>query len=138
MSVGEAPRAIRDEPKPTTGSAFGPFRHPAFTVIWTASIVANIGTWMYTATSGWLMTNLDPDPLTVSLVQVVKGGPRAKDLAWPPGATQNRRCLARAQGGAPPERVILSIAFSAEMNNIYLKYILSRSANGMERDRKPG
>jgi hypothetical protein len=22
---------------------------------------------MYTATSGWLMTNLDPDPLTVSL-----------------------------------------------------------------------
>ena len=38
-------------------------------------IVANIGTWMYTATSGWLMTNLDPDPLTVSLVQVAASLP---------------------------------------------------------------
>lgn len=72
---GEAPRAIRDDQKSATGSAFGPFRHPAFTVIWTASVVANIGTWMYTAASGWLMTNLDPDPLTVSLVQVAASLP---------------------------------------------------------------
>ena len=70
MSAGENPRAIRDDPKTTTGSAFSPFRHPAFTVIWTASVAANIGTWMYTAASGWLMTSLAPDPLTVSLVQV--------------------------------------------------------------------
>ena len=75
MSAGEAPRAIRDDPKPTTGSAFSPFRHSAFTVIWTASVVANIGTWMYTATSSWLMTSLDPDPLTVSLVQVAASLP---------------------------------------------------------------
>jgi hypothetical protein len=32
--------------------------------------VSNIGTWMYNAASGWLMTSLDPDPLIVSLVQV--------------------------------------------------------------------
>lgn len=49
MSAGEAPCAISDDPKPTIGSAFGPFRHPAFTVIWIASVVANIGIWMYTA-----------------------------------------------------------------------------------------
>ena len=66
-------------------SAWGPFRHPAFTVIWTASIVANIGTWMYTAASSWLMTNLSPDPLIVSLVQVAASLPIFL-LAIPAGA----------------------------------------------------
>jgi MFS family permease len=51
-------------------SAWGPFRSTAFTVLWTATVVSNIGTWMYNAASGWLMTSLDPAPLTVSLVQV--------------------------------------------------------------------
>ena len=85
MSTGEAPRAIRDDPKLTTGSAFSPFRHPAFTVIWTASVVANIGTWMYTAASGWLMASLAPDPLTVSLVQVAASLPMFL-IAIPAGA----------------------------------------------------
>ena len=60
---------------PESGSAWSPFRYPAFTVIWTASVVANIGTWMYTAASGWLMTGLNPDPLIVALVQVAAGLP---------------------------------------------------------------
>ena len=51
-------------------SAWSPFRSTAFTVLWTATVVSNIGTWMYNAASGWLMTSLDPAPLTVSLVQV--------------------------------------------------------------------
>ena len=49
------------------------FRHSAFTVVWLATVVANVGTWMYNAASGWLMTSLNPDPLTVSLVQVASG-----------------------------------------------------------------
>jgi MFS family permease len=57
------------------GSVFGAFRHPAFAVIWTATIVANTGSWMYSAASGWLMTSLDPDPLIVSLVQVAAAAP---------------------------------------------------------------
>src|SRR5271168_1444323 len=48
-----------------------PFRQTAFAVIWTATLVANIGGWMYSAASGWLMTDLDPNPLIVSLVQAV-------------------------------------------------------------------
>src|SRR3977135_3222024 len=52
------------------GSAWSPFRHATFTVLWTATVVSNIGTWMYNAASGWLMTSLNPDPLIVSLVQV--------------------------------------------------------------------
>ena len=46
-----------------------PFRHPAFAVIWTATLVSNVGGWMYSAASGWLMTSLNPDPLIVALVQ---------------------------------------------------------------------
>src|SRR5215211_3838017 len=54
----------------TTSSAWSPFRHAAFTVLWTATIISNIGGWMYSAASGWLMTSLNPDPFIVSLVQV--------------------------------------------------------------------
>ena len=39
-------------------------------MIWTATVVSNIGTWMYNAASGWLMTGLNTDPFIVSLVQV--------------------------------------------------------------------
>src|SRR5271169_1058571 len=45
-----------------------PFRHPAFAVIWTATLVSNVGGWMYSAACGWLMTSLNPDPLLVALV----------------------------------------------------------------------
>jgi hypothetical protein len=51
-------------------SAWSPFRYPIFTAIWTATVVSNIGGWMFSAASAWLMTNLNPDPLIVSLVQV--------------------------------------------------------------------
>jgi predicted MFS family arabinose efflux permease len=60
---------------PPAGSARGiaasaaPFRHAAFAVIWTATLVSNVGGWMYSAASGWLMTSLNPDPLIVALVQ---------------------------------------------------------------------
>ncbi len=53
----------------SAASAWAPFLYPNFAVLWTATVIANIGTWMYSAASGWLMTSLDPDPLTVSLVQ---------------------------------------------------------------------
>jgi len=52
------------------GSAWAPFRHRIFAVIWTATVVSNIGTWMYNVACGWLMTSLSPDPLIVALVQV--------------------------------------------------------------------
>ena len=65
----------RDASSAHPTSPWSPFRHPAFVVIWTATVVANLGTWMYTAASGWLMTGLDPDPLIVSLVQVAASLP---------------------------------------------------------------
>ena len=71
--------------RPDGVSALSPFRHKAFAVIWTASLLANAGTWMYNAASGWLMTSLDPDPLIVSLVQVAASLPIFL-LAIPAGA----------------------------------------------------
>jgi MFS family permease len=51
------------------------FRHPVFAVVWTATLIANVGGWMFTAASGWLMTSLNPDPLIVSLVQAAGSAP---------------------------------------------------------------
>lgn len=61
------------------------FRHTTFTVVWIATVVANVGTWMYNAASGWLMTSLDANPLTVSLVQVASSLPMFL-FALPAGA----------------------------------------------------
>jgi hypothetical protein len=59
-----------------TQASFGaPFRHPAFAVIWTATVVSNVGGWMYSAASGWLMTGLNPDPFVVALVQAASSLP---------------------------------------------------------------
>ena len=51
------------------------FRHPVFAVIWTATLVANVGGWMYSAASAWLMTSLNPNHLVVSLVQAASTAP---------------------------------------------------------------
>ncbi len=66
------------EPEATTPGRVpfvAPFRHPAFAVIWTATLVSNIGGWMYSAASGWLMTSLNPDPLIVALVAAMSSLP---------------------------------------------------------------
>ena len=46
-----------------------------FRFLWIATVVSNVGSWMYSAASGWLMTSLDPSPLVVSLVQVATSLP---------------------------------------------------------------
>src|ERR1700689_4967829 len=63
----------------------GAFHYTAFTVMWTATVVSNIGTWMYNAASGWLMVSLDANPLVVSLVQVATSLPMFL-FALPAGA----------------------------------------------------
>lgn len=61
------------------------FRYPVFTVVWAATVVSNLGSWVSTAASGWLMTSLNPDPFVVSLVQVATNLPLFL-LALPAGA----------------------------------------------------
>jgi MFS family permease len=71
------PRALR--------TPLSAFRHPVFTVIWAATVVSNLGSWVSAAASGWLMTSLNPDPFVVSLVQVATNLPLFL-LALPAGA----------------------------------------------------
>jgi predicted MFS family arabinose efflux permease len=58
------------ESRAHAASLWSPFRHRPYAVIWVATLVANVGTWMYGSAAGWLMTTLTADPLLVSLVQV--------------------------------------------------------------------
>ena len=54
-------------------------------MLWIATVISNIGTWMYNAAAGWLMTTLNADPLIVSLVQVATSLPMFL-FALPAGA----------------------------------------------------
>jgi hypothetical protein len=62
-----------DEHSPGTadaeGSAWSPFRDTVFTVLWVATVLSNIGSWMQNAAAGWLMTSLRPQLFEVALVQ---------------------------------------------------------------------
>jgi len=81
-------------------SSLAPFHHPAFAVLWAATVVSNIGTWMQNAAAGWLMTTLNPDPFVVSLVQVAGSLPMFV-FALPAGAladiVDRRRLLVAIQ-----------------------------------------
>jgi MFS family permease len=79
---------------------WGAFGYPAFTVIWAASIVLNIGNAMFDTSSAWLMTSLNADPMAVSMVQVAASLPVVL-FTWPAGALadiiDSRRFLIVAQ-----------------------------------------
>jgi MFS family permease len=47
-----------------------PLGHRAFAVVWSATVVSNVGSWLQSAAAGWLMTELTPNPRVVALVQV--------------------------------------------------------------------
>ena len=52
-----------------------PFASRAFTVLWIATVLSNIGTWMHDVGASWLMTTLSPSPLLVALVQTATSLP---------------------------------------------------------------
>ena len=58
-----------------TAAAWSALRYRVFRYLWIATVVSNVGSWMYNAASGWLMTSLNPNPLIVSLVQVANSLP---------------------------------------------------------------
>lgn len=68
-----------------TTSAWSPFRIPVFRMLWAATLVSNIGTWMHDIGASWLMTTLSPTPVMVALVQTATTLPIFL-LAMPAGA----------------------------------------------------
>lgn len=79
---GESPAPDRGR---GTTSPWAPFRSRPFAVLWSATLISNIGSWMYAAACGWLMTGLNSSPLVVSLVQVATSLPMFL-FAMPAGA----------------------------------------------------
>jgi MFS family permease len=68
-----------------SASPWSAFHHRTFVVVWIATVVSNIGAWMYSAASGWLMTSLNPNPVIVAMVQVATSLPMFL-FALPAGA----------------------------------------------------
>ncbi len=67
---------VREKQPPSmTISAWAPLKRNVFLVLWCAGLISNIGTWVFNVTSGWLMTELSPSPLMVSLVQAATAMP---------------------------------------------------------------
>ncbi|SEO69889.1 MFS transporter [Nitrosovibrio sp. Nv6] len=54
---------------------YSPLKLPVFRVFWFAALGSNIGTWINVVTSGWVMTDLSPSPVMVSLVQAATSLP---------------------------------------------------------------
>ena len=57
------------EPRKAISSAWVTLQHELFRILWIASVVSNIGTMMQEVGASWLMTQLAPSPLMVSLIQ---------------------------------------------------------------------
>ena len=96
---------------PSALSRLGPFRHASFTALWTATIVSNIGGWMSATATGWLMTDLNPDPFVVSLVQVAVTLPMFL-LAIPAGALTDIVDLRRLLVDTEIAITVISAAFA--------------------------
>ncbi|SMB98589.1 protein of unknown function DUF894 DitE [Hymenobacter roseosalivarius DSM 11622] len=61
--------------QPTPTSPFAPLKIPFFRMLWVASFVSNIGTWMQNVGAVGLMTQLTPSPVLVALLQTASALP---------------------------------------------------------------
>lgn len=81
-----APNSVSDPSRKISAAiAWAPLRNPVYRMLWLASLVSNIGSWMHEVGAGWLMTSLAPTPLMVALVQAATTAPVFL-LAVPAGA----------------------------------------------------
>ncbi len=55
----------------TQSTALSPFKHRTFAILWLASLVSTIGSWIHAVGAGWMMTSLSDSPFMVSLVQSI-------------------------------------------------------------------
>jgi MFS family permease len=64
---------FKEEPAPKpasiSNSPFGPMKRPAFRMLWTVWMTANLCMWMNDVAAAWMMTSLTTTPIWVALVQ---------------------------------------------------------------------
>lgn len=63
MSAAPAP------PATTGGGPFSPLKLPVFAVLWGATVLGNIGSFMRDVASAWMVTELSSSPAAVALIQ---------------------------------------------------------------------
>ena len=73
-------------------SAWSPLREPLFRVLWIATVISNIGTWMQDVGESWLMTSLTSSPVLVALVETFGSLPVVL-LALPAGGRFSKVCV---------------------------------------------
>lgn len=114
-------------------SPWVPFQYPIFRMLWIASVVSSIGTWMQDVGAAWLMTSLTRDPLMVSSIQAATSLSMFL-LALPAGALADiidrRRYLIVSQLGLMFTAGILAlIAFLGKISPgllLFLTFCLGR------------
>src|SRR4051795_1512294 len=85
MSSQHQGHGAEDPDLTATHSAGAPFASRAFFWLWLANTISALGTWIQNTASAWIMTDLSPSPLMVSLVQAAAQLP-VLVLALPAGA----------------------------------------------------
>ena len=63
------------QPQVPVAAALSPLAVPAFRMVWVAVLITNIGGWLASFATAWLMTSLDPSPLMVSQVSAATSLP---------------------------------------------------------------
>lgn len=58
---------------PESVSQWSPLRHRTFRALWIANLFSALGTWVHQVGAAWLMTDLAPTPMLVSMVQAASG-----------------------------------------------------------------
>src|ERR1044072_8131187 len=59
-----------DRASPPPPGTFTPLRHHLFAVLWAATVLGNIGTFMRDVASAWIATEISPSPAAVAMIQV--------------------------------------------------------------------
>ncbi|MCB2408688.1 MFS transporter [Hymenobacter lucidus] len=105
------PASVTTAPAPASTSPFAPLRIPFFRMLWIASFVSNIGTWMQNVGAVGLMTELTPSPILVSLLQTASALPVFL-LSLPAGAladlVDRRRMLLLTQAWMAATALLLA------------------------------
>ena len=73
MNAPGDPRRSRSVPcrtaTPNPAGSFAPLRQPVFAVLWAATVLGNVGSFMRDVASSWLVTDLSASPTAVALIQ---------------------------------------------------------------------
>ncbi|WP_457090982.1 MFS transporter [Microvirga sp. P5_D2] len=65
----EAQSTISQGTTPPPPGTFAPLRHRLFAVIWMATVLGNVGTFMRDVASAWLVTEISASPAAVAMIQ---------------------------------------------------------------------